>query len=150
MPFVSVARLRVRAFRFLPAFFFRASQTNRQLQHSSGFLCGSLLADRRQVFWTLTMWKDEQAMRNFTISGPHRIVMPKLLEWCDETSVAHWEQNERVLPSWEVAASRMRADGRPFKVRHPSSAHQNLAFDPPRKNAAARIAPKLASQAAGE
>src|ERR1700761_503535 len=142
MPFVSVTRLRIRAFRFMPAFLFRALQSNRQVQRSPGFLMGSLLADRRRTFWTLTLWTDQQAMRAYMTSGNHRAAMPKLLEWCDEASVAHWDQSEPALPSWEEAVRRMRAEGRPSKVRHPGPAHQGLAFDEPRLNGAVPIAPK--------
>jgi heme-degrading monooxygenase HmoA len=143
MPFVSITRLRVRALRFMPAFFFHAIQANRQAQYSPGFLGGSLLPDRRRAFWTLTLWDSEPAMRNFMMSGSHRAVMPKLLEWCDEASVTHWEQGERSLPSWEEAARRMRNEGRPSKVRHPSPAHQSLAFDPPRTTGAAPITARI-------
>ena len=35
------------------------------------------------------LWTDEAAMKSFMESGAHRTITPKLLEWCDEASVAH-------------------------------------------------------------
>jgi hypothetical protein len=82
-------------------------------------------------------------MRNFMTSGAHRNVMPKLLDWCDEASVAHWHQTEQDFPSWEEVAHRMRVEGRASKVHHPSLTHERLAFDPPRTAGAASIKPKI-------
>jgi hypothetical protein len=47
--------------------------------------------------------------------------MPKLLEWCDETAVAHWNQESAELPDWETAERRMAESGRLSKVNHPSA-----------------------------
>jgi hypothetical protein len=132
MPFISVTRLRIRSIRFLPAFAWQTWQARAQLRVASGFRSGALLLDRRWTFWTLTAWDDEKAMRAYMTTGAHRSVMPHLLTWCDEASVVHWIQDEDDLPSWGEADRRMRASGRPSKVRHPSPAHAMLVFAPPR------------------
>jgi hypothetical protein len=80
-------------------------------------------------------------MRAYMMSGAHRKAMPRLAHWCDEASVVHWEQTGGVLPSWTEAAERMRKDGRPSRVRHPSPHHEGLNFSPPRVTTAAPIAP---------
>ena len=63
-------------------------------------------------------------MRAFMLAGPHRRAMPKLLEWCDEASVVHWNQESPALPDWREAYRRMVEEGRPSKVNHPSPAHR--------------------------
>jgi heme-degrading monooxygenase HmoA len=142
MPFVSVTRLRVRALRFLPAFFLQAMRTRSQVAAAPGFLAGSLLPDRRWTFWTLTLWDDAASMRAYMTAGAHRIAMPKLMHWCDEASVVHWDQAVAALPTWPEAKARMRSEGRPSKVRHPTADHLAMTFAPARTSNATPITPK--------
>lgn len=146
MAWVSVTRLRIRSIRFLPAFLLHAWRSERQVRRSPGFEAGSLLPDRRRTFWTLTLWADGASMRDFMASGAHRIVMPKLFDWCDEASIVHWEQPEQSLPSWTDATRRMREEGRPSRVRHPSSHHADMSFAEPRLTRATPIQPRQASR----
>jgi len=146
MAWVSVTRLRIRSIRFLPAFLLHAWRSERQVRKSPGFEAGSLLPDRRRTFWTLTLWADGASMRDFMASGAHRIVMPKLLDWCDEASIVHWEQPEQSLPSWADATRRMREEGRPSRVRHPSPHHADMSFAEPRLARATPIQPRQASR----
>ena len=71
-------------------------------------------------------------MRQYMITGPHKIAMPFLMDWCDEASVARWVQPEPALPSWTIADQRMRESGRASKVKHPSPHHANLSYRTPR------------------
>ena len=142
MPFVSLTRLRVRSLRFMPHFLVLAFRTTRQAQGSPGFRGGSLLPDRRRTFWTMTAWDGQAEMRAYMTAGSHRAAMPKLLDWCDEASVAHWEQEASTLPSWTEAEARMRAQGRASKVRRPSPDHAALAFAPARVTGAAPLPPR--------
>jgi hypothetical protein len=66
------------------------------------------------------------------ISGAHRRVMPRLLEWCDEASVAHWLQDSPEPPLWDEAHRRMQGEGRRSKVNNPSEAQQRFEIPPPR------------------
>jgi hypothetical protein len=127
--FVSITRLRVRSWRFLPAFFVQTIRVARQAKAAAGSLAVSILRDAQNTFWTRTVWESEDAMRSFMLSGVHRSVMPRLLTWCDEASVVHWIQETSELPSWEEAHQRMERDGRRSKVTHPSARH--LAYQIP-------------------
>lgn len=80
----------------------------------------------------MTIWDDQESMRRYMSGGSHKEAMPRLMQWCDEASVAHWTQSEEALPSWEEADTRMRTSGRPSKVRYPSAQHATLGFDAPR------------------
>jgi hypothetical protein len=122
MVFISITRLRIRSIFYLPQFVWHTLKSRRQAQRSSGFLGGRLMPDRGNTFWTVTAWKDEAAMRAYRGSNAHMKAMPRLLDWCDEASVAHWEQPGAELPDWAEAHRHMVAGGRMSKVNHPSAA----------------------------
>lgn len=130
--FVSVTRLRVRSLRFLPLFFLRNYLAQRQVVRAPGFFGGRLLVDRRRTFWTLSVWENERAMKAFRGSGAHGAVMPRLLNWCDEASYAHWEPVSAEVPDWREAYEHLLKDGRLSRVENPSQDHQARRFTPPR------------------
>lgn len=139
--FVSLTRLRIRSLRFMPGFLLHTMGSLRQVRRAAGFRGGRLLADRR-VFWTLTAWDSLEAMRAYMVSGAHRAAMPRLLDWCDEAAVAHWEQPETTdLPGWAEADRRLRQEGRPSKVRHPGPDQAGLRYAAPRLTAGGPISP---------
>jgi hypothetical protein len=120
MPLISVTRLRVRSFLYLPGFLWDTFHSVRQVQRSPGFLGGRLLVNPGFVFWTMTAWQDESAMNAYRTGGAHRQAMPKLLDWCDEAAVVHWNQESPEIPEWQQAHQRMAERGRLSKVNHPS------------------------------
>ncbi len=107
MAFISVTRLRVRSLRYLLQFIWQVLKSARQAERASGFLGGRLLREAKNTFWTMTAWEGETAMRAYRNAGAHRGVMPKLLDWCDEASVVHWNQESLELPDWQEAHQRM-------------------------------------------
>lgn len=131
MPFNSVTRLRVRSLFTLPAFLRDAEKSYEQAARAPGLITGALLPEGRMVFWTRTAWESEAAMLVYRDSDAHRVVMPKLVEWCDEASVAHWEGEP--VSDWNEIYARMVAQGRLSRVRHPTSAHQAKRFAPIRR-----------------
>ena len=143
MVFISLTRLRIRSFRFVPLFAFHAFRSMRQVKRAPGFQRGALLADRKWTFWTMTAWDTQESMRRFMTTGSHKTAMPHLLHWCDEASVAHWEQTETALPSWAEADKRMREDGRASKVRNPSPQHATLSYSAPRSTGDVTIRRRL-------
>jgi hypothetical protein len=131
MPLVSVTRLRVRSWRYLPGFFLLAIRSARQARRAEGNLATSVLSDANRAFWTLTAWTDAEAMRRYMLAGAHGRGMRRLMTWCDEAAVAHWPQADASLPGWAEAHRRLQAEGRPSKVRHPSPAHADLRVPAP-------------------
>ena len=122
MPLISVTRLRVRSWTYLPQFLWDTIKSVRQVQRSDGFLGGRLLVNPRYVFWTMTVWLDEPAMNAYRTSGAHRQAMPKLLNWCDEAAVVHWTEQSPEISSWQQAHQHMSEKGKLSKVNHPSAA----------------------------
>jgi hypothetical protein len=139
MPFVSITRLRVRSFRYLPVFLIGAFRSARQAKHASGNLAVSLLSDSNFTFWTRTLWSDERSMRAFMLVGAHRRIMPRLLQWCDEAAVAHWLQESPEPPSWQEAYRGLQREGRASKVDYPSAAQSRFEVPPPKTTRELRL-----------
>lgn len=139
MAFVSITRLHIRSWRYLPGFYFLSLRSALQAKAAVGNLAVLLLNEGRNTFWTCTVWNDEAAMRAFMTAGSHRRAMPKLLEWCDEASVAHWVQESPQPPSWIEAHQRMQHEGRQSKVNHPSGNHLAFTISAPRVAGALRF-----------
>jgi hypothetical protein len=125
--------------RYLPAFLINALRSAQQAKAASGNLAVSVLSDARFIFWTRTVWNDEQSMRAFMIAGTHRSVMPRLLQWCDEASVAHWLQEPLEPPSWQEVHRCLQKEGRRSKVNNPSDAQLRLEILPPKNDTRIKV-----------
>ena len=97
-----------------------------------GFVGGRLLIDAGRTFWTLAVWENERAMKAFRGSEPHAKVMPRLMEWCDEASYAHWIPTGASVPSWLEAYEHLVDEGQLSRVAHPSPGHDARHFAKPR------------------
>lgn len=131
MPHISITRLRLRSIFTLPAFARETRAIVAQAAAAPGFISGAVLAEGRLVFWTRTVWESAEAMAAFRDSGAHRASMPKLMHWCDEASVAHWQ--DAPAADWDAIHARMAAEGRPSRVQRPTRAHQERRFAPMRR-----------------
>jgi heme-degrading monooxygenase HmoA len=130
--FVSVTRLRVRRFIYLPQFLWRTQLAKGQATKAPGFLGGRLLVDAHRAYWTLTVWENDAAMKAYRGSGAHAGVMRKLAEWCDEAAYAHWESADATVPTWPEAYEHLVNSGKLSRVSHPSAAHEARQFPEPR------------------
>ena len=132
MPLVSITRLRVRSWRHVLPFIVYALRVSRQAKNAEGNLAVSLLREAQNNYWTRTVWTTEAAMKAFMLAGPHRKVMRRLLEWCDEAALVHWQQDADQPPDWDGAHQRLQREGRRSKVNHPSPAHENFQIPTPK------------------
>src|ERR1700737_3106262 len=124
MPLVSITRLRVRSWRYMPGFLIQSVRAGRQAKRAAGSLAVSVLRDADRAFWTRTVWHDEAAMRSFMRSGVHRRIMARLPEWCDEAALAHWVQEACEPPSWPEPigfCSKKAGDRESITQRRPSA-----------------------------
>lgn len=131
MPVISVTRLRVRSWRYLPGFLFASLRIGKQAARADGNFAAKVFRDRRNAFWTCTCWDSESSMKAFMLTAPHGPAMRKLLEWCDEAALVHWTQENQDLPTWSEAHRRMLRSGRLSKVNHPSDAQKAFRIDEP-------------------
>jgi hypothetical protein len=132
MPFVSITRLRVRVWRYLPGFVIQSLRAARQAKFADGSLAVSVLRDADRAFWTRTVWRDEACMRSFMRSGVHRRIMAQLPEWCDEAALTHWVQDANEPPPWPEAHRRLQQEGRRSRVNHPPEAQRRFEIREPR------------------
>ena len=88
MLFLSVMHLRLRSARCLIPFMICALMSSRQARHSRSNLGVKLLRDANRAFWILTARQKDENLHSLIMAGSHRRAMPKLLDRCDEASVA--------------------------------------------------------------
>ena len=131
MAFISITRLRVRSWRFLPLFLLQSIRAARQAKKAPGNRSVSLLREAHHVFWTRTSWDSEASMKAYILAGVHRQVMRKLLNWCDEAAVAHWTHDSADLPTWQEAHAQVLKVGRLSKVNRPSKAQEEFQIPEP-------------------
>ena len=130
MPFISVTRLRVKSIFFLLPFIRANEASVKEIKKSKGFLKGKELIDKKLTFWTITIWENEESMKEFRSSTSHRIAMQHLPKWCDEASYHHWVQEETEFPTWDNISEKLYSEGRLSKVRNPSKAQVENQFPP--------------------
>jgi hypothetical protein len=139
MTLASVTRFRLRAVRFLPVLMLHANRTIAQIRKADGFLAGAVQRDADLAFWTMTLWRDQHAMRADGASGAHRKAAPHLAEWADEARGVNWLQTGSDLPNWPQAVRRLRDDGRPLSLRHPGPNRGDRSFADPQMTQGMRL-----------
>jgi heme-degrading monooxygenase HmoA len=117
---------------YLPGFLAANEASVKYLTRTPGFLKGTELVDKGLVFWTVTAWTDEKAMKTFRNSEAHRKAMQMLPRWCSEAAYAHWLQDNDVLPAPAVLHEKIITQGKLTKVRYPSVRQQLMAYPPVR------------------
>src|SRR5215470_10287690 len=131
MPVVVITRLRLKDPALFDEFFASAVAAVEQAQSSSGNLAADVLADANNTYWTRTAWQERRAMHDFVGAEPHRGIMRRLDDWCDEATFIDWEQDSAEIPDWQAGHARLIADGHVATLTEPSAAHQTRAFPAP-------------------
>jgi heme-degrading monooxygenase HmoA len=94
-----------------PAFFANAMRIWRQARRSPGLLGVSLRAHPVSgVFWTLSAWTDEAALREFARTDPHRTIMKKARPWTRSATFRFWTVPAGQLPAKPPQATPLWAD----------------------------------------
>ncbi|MBD2308752.1 hypothetical protein H6G17_25105 [Chroococcidiopsis sp. FACHB-1243] len=102
MAFVSVTRLKLRSWRYLPPFLRHSTASIYQAKAARGNLQVTTQRHGRD-FWRLTVWEDEAVMMDFMRSAAHRDAMPKISELSESASTVYWQQESTKLPNWNEA-----------------------------------------------
>ncbi len=123
MALISLTRLRLASWRFLPGFVWHTFRSALQARRAPGFQGMRLLADRRLTFWTATAWDGLGSLKAYRSAGAHRAAMGKLAGWCDEARVTRWAGAPESMRDWAAAHSHMAASGEASHMKRPSAGH---------------------------
>ena len=90
-------------------FVFYTVQVVKQLESAQGLVGYSLLARPfSKRFWTLSAWKNDEALRGFVQHPPHVSIMTALAPHMDKTKFVRWTVKGSDLPlRWDEALRRL-------------------------------------------
>jgi heme-degrading monooxygenase HmoA len=108
---VLASRLPLRRFSATVRFGRRATQVRRQLASASGLIGYSLMAKPfTRMYWTLSVWNDEEALQTFVAQSPHSEVMSALLPDMGPTRFVRWSvSGSQLPPTWSEALEHLDA-----------------------------------------
>ncbi|SRR5258707_593190 len=104
-----ISYLPLRHFRAIPKFFRYTFEIQRQLRTSSGLIGYSLDAQPfARKFWTLSVWRDPQALQDFVGVMPHSRTMQHLAPHMGKSQFAQWTVESHEIPlDWNAAKARI-------------------------------------------
>ena len=101
---VMASRLEVSSYRAVPLFFLAALRVHRQVRRSDGAIGVSLIArPLRRTFFTLSTWRDRDAVTEMVGSEPHRSVMTAFRGRTSDACFVFWEAPADAQPDWDDA-----------------------------------------------
>lgn len=84
------------------------ARITKQLERAEGLLGYSLLAHFSKRFWTLSAWRNEEALQNFVHKAPHLQIMSALAYHMAGTKFVRWPVKGSELPlRWEEGLARL-------------------------------------------
>jgi heme-degrading monooxygenase HmoA len=104
--------LPLKNYRAIPAFVRFTAQIMKQLTGARGAIGYSLRAKPlSRHFWTLSIWEDEHALREFVRKVPHQDAMAKLSHSMGQTRFTRWNiSGSAVPPNWDEAIQHARQE----------------------------------------
>jgi heme-degrading monooxygenase HmoA len=107
---IMTSRFRVRGYRHVLPFFLAAMRVLNQVRAADGALGVSLVAHPlRKEFFTLSAWRDKDALEAMVRSEPHRSVMQRQRAVMAESEFRFWNlPTESLPPTWPDAQERLR------------------------------------------
>ena len=105
---VMVSRFRLSRWRDVVPFLIDALRVRRQMLHADGLFGMSLVArPARREFWTLSAWRDNEALMAAVQGEPHRRVMTRYASRSDSAFDFFTIPSGELPPSWPAARSRI-------------------------------------------
>jgi hypothetical protein len=106
---VMASRLPLRSYRRIPSFIRATLRIRGQLAAAEGLVGYSLDAHvLSKTFWTLSAWRDQEALERFARGEPHRSVMAAIRPHMNPTTFVAWTTTGSDLPvKWETAREKV-------------------------------------------
>lgn len=100
--------LPLKKYRAIPRFLQFSFQIQKQLRDTPGVIGYSLRAKLvSRDFWTLSVWENEKALRDFVAKVPHGEAMKAMIPHMGPSKFTQWKVNASALPlRWEEAIKR--------------------------------------------
>ena len=99
--------LPLKGWRYMIPFQLMTSKVLKQAKQSNGVVGYAVRADFPKKYWTLSIWKDRDSMRQFVMAEPHVTAMEKFEEWAgDGSAFADWTSSSSSI-DWEEAMRRL-------------------------------------------
>jgi hypothetical protein len=107
--FVLLSYLPLSRYSKIPLFLRLTFQIQGQLRRTPGAIGYSLRAKPlSRKFWTLSVWEDDRALRDFVAKVPHGEVMKTLAPYMGATKFTHWKiSGSAIPPNWQDATRRL-------------------------------------------
>ncbi|NBE83560.1 DUF3291 domain-containing protein [Micromonospora rubida] len=118
---VMASRFRLTRFRDVGPFLLDALRVHRQIRRADGVLGVSLVAHPlRREFWTLSAWRDREALMVAVGQEPHRTVMTRYRAKMADSTFDFWPVAASELPiSWSTARRRIVARAQASALSNP-------------------------------
>jgi hypothetical protein len=102
---VMASRLPLRSYTRIPSFIRATSRIRRQLATAEGLMGYSLDAKLlSKTFWTLSAWRDQDALDGFARAEPHRSLISAIRPHMNPTTFVTWTSTGSNIPvKWETA-----------------------------------------------
>ncbi|MGI5453405.1 DUF3291 domain-containing protein [Streptomyces sp. CA-249302] len=108
-PLVMASRLELRSLLSVPKFFLLSLVVFQQVRRSPGVLGASLKAEPlKRTFWTLSAWRDQEALDAFARTDPHAKSVRGLRPGMKGSVFVFWDSERDRLPiTWDEAQRRL-------------------------------------------
>ena len=85
------------------------SKVLKQVKETKGVMNYAVKADfSKKHFWTLSIWKDQDSLRQFVIAEPHATAIRKFTEWAGEgPAFVEWYSSSNSI-DWAEALERFK------------------------------------------
>jgi heme-degrading monooxygenase HmoA len=110
---VMASSLQLRSFLRIPGFFRAAMAIRQQSLRADGFVGLALNTSLpRRTFFTLSAWRDREALDAFVRSEPHQSYMRRYHPAMADSTFVFWNaQRDQLPPSWPQIRERLKAAG---------------------------------------
>ncbi|MGW2823367.1 DUF3291 domain-containing protein [Streptomyces sp. NPDC001443] len=109
LPLVMASRLELRSLWSVPRFFLLSLVVLQQVRRSPGLIGTSLRAEPlKRTFWTLSAWRDQEALNTFDRTDPHAKNVRRLRPGMKSSVFVLWSTERDRLPvTWDEAERRL-------------------------------------------